>query len=816
MRKNLLKIGFLALLMTLTNNSTFAQNICTNNAGPLMPAITNSWNTIVTTGGYYQFDATAGCDYTFSYCQNGGAYQDDPYLTITDLANVVQAGQDDFCGLGSELTWTCTTTGTYLIHATSFAAGTANCSFTARTLAYYSSCSACPGVPPVSPLLSGTTSLCGPGQITLNGDQNGATNCETYWYQSGMGNAFDTTLTATASQTLNISATTTYILINHDLGTGCNSSATSFTVTVNSLPFVNIGNLDTIYCVNSTPVTMTLTPGGGTLTGAGTSGNTFDPATAGVGTYNIEYSYTNGTTGCSNTDLVEVTVEEPTIDPALQICDGSSVVLNGTGLNSYEWYDDAVGGNLIGTGQSITVTNILSDTVFYYQETPSTQGFGIDTLTSGNAIAVDHDAITSDDHGGMAVTQTYIYYVGDGSAVRYDFPSLTNGIAVPRRDGIFSDLSTGQLYSLWNGTADPVGTTIGTGGFSFSHIITLNDDLTLGTTTIPLSQTITTGGNYGGPQSGIFSGYGFMIFFNNDDNTFYHIDITSGVVTPLGVFPFPVSGTTENWSRWGVAEYLNGLYSVVYSTASYSNSIERIYCASGTTETVAQFTNLGDVASIAYSPWSNKWAYHTEVQTEHTPSYGEYVVTLDGTHLLNYSSERCRKELPVNFYTPAVDAGTDVTILNGNTVQLNGTGGVSCSWTPGTSLDDPQLCNPTAGPTVTTEYFLTITDANGCQATDSVTVFVSGLGINENSPENQVTVFPNPSKGDITIDLGNLEPGNEAKIELFDASGKLVTVFTELNAQQITIKKSTLGNGVYTLKFDINNTIFMKRIVFQD
>jgi hypothetical protein len=816
MRKNLLKIVFLSMVGVFANLTVSAQNICTNNAGSLTPAITNTWNTLVTTGGYYQFDASAGCDYTFSYCQNGGAYSGDPYITITDLAMTVVTGQDDFCGLGSELTWTCPTTGTYLVHLTSFAAGTANCSFAARTLAYYSTCSACPGVPPAAPLLTGTSSICGPGQVTLNGDQNGATNCETYWYQSGTVSAFDTTVTATATQSVNVSATTTYILINHDLGTGCNSTAATFTVTVNPLPFVNIGSLDTIYCINSAPVTMTLNPAGGTLTGNGLTGNTFDPAAAGVGTHPIEYSYTNIATGCSNTDMVEVTVENPTVDPALQICIGTSVDLTGTGLNTYEWYDQSVGGNLIGTGQTITVTNIISDTVFYYQEIPSVQGFGIDTLTSDSPLFVDHDAITGDDHGGIAVTQNYIYYVGDGSAVRYDFPSLTNPLAVPKRDGIFSDLESGQLYSLWDGTADPAGTSITTGGFNFTHIITLNDDLTLGTTTIPLSQAIPTGGNYGGPQSGIFSGYGFMIYYNTDNTTYYHIDLASGLVTVIGTGAFPTSATTENWSLWGVAEYLNGLYSVVYSTAGYSESIERVYCATGTTETVAQFTTLGDVASIAYSPWANKWAYHTEVQTDHTPAYGEYIVVLDGSHILNSSSDRCRKELPVNFYTLVVDAGPDVAILPGETVQLNSTGGVSCFWTSGNTLDDPTLCNPTAGPTVTTEYFVTVTDVNGCQGIDSVTVFISALGINESGLSNEVTVFPNPSKGDITIDLGNIEIGNDARIELLDAQGKLVTVFDEINTQKITIKKSTLGNGVYTLKFDINNTIFMKRIVFQD
>ncbi|HRN95718.1 MAG TPA: hypothetical protein PL084_13425, partial [Chitinophagales bacterium] len=46
-------------------------------------------------------------------------------------------------------------------------------------------------------------------------------------------------------------------------------------------------------------------------------------------------------------------------------------------------------------------------------------------------------------------------------------------------------------------------------------------------------------------------------------------------------------------------------------------------------------------------------------------------------------------------------------------------------WSPTTNLTNPISSNPLATPTVTTTYHLTVTDANGCMATDSVTIYVN-------------------------------------------------------------------------------------------
>lgn len=58
----------------------------------------------------------------------------------------------------------------------------------------------------------------------------------------------------------------------------------------------------------------------------------------------------------------------------------------------------------------------------------------------------------------------------------------------------------------------------------------------------------------------------------------------------------------------------------------------------------------------------------------------------------------------VTVSSAAVDAGNDATICNGDSTQLNATGGLIYSWTPTTGLSNPNIANPKAAPTTTTTY----------------------------------------------------------------------------------------------------------------
>lgn len=87
--------------------------------------------------------------------------------------------------------------------------------------------------------------------------------------------------------------------------------------------------------------------------------------------------------------------------------------------------------------------------------------------------------------------------------------------------------------------------------------------------------------------------------------------------------------------------------------------------------------------------------------------------------------------------TPLIGAQTipDTAICEGASVTLNSTpGGIFYTWSPSTGLTNPNVPGPTATPSVTTTYNLTILDGNGCTDTASVTITV-----NQNPPVPVIT-----------------------------------------------------------------------------
>ena len=74
---------------------------------------------------------------------------------------------------------------------------------------------------------------------------------------------------------------------------------------------------------------------------------------------------------------------------------------------------------------------------------------------------------------------------------------------------------------------------------------------------------------------------------------------------------------------------------------------------------------------------------------------------------------------------PAAVASGTAAICAGQSTPLTGSGGVSCSWSPATGLSNAASCNPTASPSATTVYTLTVTDGTGCVSTNDPTVTVT-------------------------------------------------------------------------------------------
>ena len=106
------------------------------------------------------------------------------------------------------------------------------------------------------------------------------------------------------------------------------------------------------------------------------------------------------------------------------------------------------------------------------------------------------------------------------------------------------------------------------------------------------------------------------------------------------------------------------------------------------------------------------------------------IATPDSTieYTLNVSGFGCDvvsdKVTIVVHQLPKADAGKSDTITNGQSLQLEATGGIQYVWSNGYSLDNSSIYNPIATPEETTTYTVEVTDIYKCVNTDTVTITV--------------------------------------------------------------------------------------------
>ena len=141
-------------------------------------------------------------------------------------------------------------------------------------------------------------------QSVCEGDTNpsftaSATNSVVWYSDATLKNQIGTSATFTPSET---TADTYYYYVTQK-GT-CESPAKRVTFVINSLPKVSISNIASLKTTDS-PVTISVSPAGGELSGTGVSGTKFDPA-IGVGTHTITYTYqdVNGCVATASTSVV--------------------------------------------------------------------------------------------------------------------------------------------------------------------------------------------------------------------------------------------------------------------------------------------------------------------------------------------------------------------------------------------------------------------------------------------------------------------------------------------------------------------------------
>lgn len=179
---------------------------------------------------------------------------------------------------------------------------------------------------------------------------------------------------------------------------------------------------------------------------------------------------------------------------------------------------------------------------------------------------------------------------------------------------------------------------------------------------------------------------------------------------------------------------------------------------------------------------------------------------------------------------PIADAGPDTQICLGDSIVLNASAGVGYSWDSDVSLSATDTANPTATPVDTTQYFVTVTDSNGCANSDSVIIIV-----NPDFPEadfsattvceEQVTVFSDLSTitGD-TIVAWEWDFGDPANDTLQNPSytyggdgAYLVTLVISTNKNcRDTVTDTVYVNAKPEADFIVADNCFGTTTIFKD
>jgi PKD repeat protein len=170
---------------------------------------------------------------------------------------------------------------------------------------------------------------------------------------------------------------------------------------------------------------------------------------------------------------------------------------------------------------------------------------------------------------------------------------------------------------------------------------------------------------------------------------------------------------------------------------------------------------------------------------------------------------------------PSVWAGQDQTItIPGDSVQLQGTGAASYSWSPAAGLSCTNCPNPKASPASTTVYTCTGFGANGCSRSDNMTVFVSLVGVDQ-ALQNGFRLeglFPNPASKSVRVNFSVMHAA-PVRFGLTDLAGRVLIQSEPMNwgvgSHSIAWDIERLPAGIYFVRMEQDGNFDSQKLVIK-
>jgi photosystem II stability/assembly factor-like uncharacterized protein len=198
-----------------------------------------------------------------------------------------------------------------------------------------------------------------------------------------------------------------------------------------------------------------------------------------------------------------------------------------------------------------------------------------------------------------------------------------------------------------------------------------------------------------------------------DGGETWYTQVADGVQTSTEFFDIEMYDTDNGWVGGSVGNIWRTAYGGCLNP-SVNLGPDQAFCASGSVT-----LNAGAGNTNCFYLW-NTGSEASQISASSTDTYWARVTNLCGVVV----SDTVKLNV---FPLPEANAGDDVSMCFGDTIQLNASGGSSYSWTTGTSyLSETDVQNPLATPpnNQTTNFTVIVTDDNLCSKTDVVAVTV--------------------------------------------------------------------------------------------
>ncbi|MDB2403935.1 S8 family serine peptidase [Schleiferiaceae bacterium] len=630
---------------------------------------------------------------------------------------------------------------------------------------------------------------------------------------SGMSYAWSTGAT---SQTVTQSSSGQVGLTITDAN-GCTSAASPVTVNVYSVPAMTVTSASSTSICQGESVT--LQAGGGFSSYAWSNGATNQNLIATTaGSYSVTGTTSDGCTATSAAQTVTVnTVPSATITNAGSsvLCSGGSATLSApSGMSSYLWSDGSTSQSITTStagNYTVTVTNaggcsatstaaaITTSSI----TTPSISSSGSTTLCSGSNVT-------------LSVPTGYSSYLWSNGATTSATSVSASGnysVTLTNADGCSTTTSATAVTVNTPPTATIIST--GTGAICAGASETLSATSGMSSYQWYANGTAITGATSATYTANASGNYSVSVVDANgcsDISTSYSITNAAApvaTITNAGSSVLCSGGSATLSAPSGMSSYLwsdgSTSQSITTSTAgNYTVTVTNAGGCSATSPTTVISTSQitaptvtsngalefcdGGVVSLAVPTgyisfmWNNGSNF-SQITATTSGDYYAQVMNADGCTA--YSDTVTVEVFPTP-PTPSISYTANDTLMTSSEVTGN-------QWYFNGNMM-PGETGQTLRPLNLGNYSVRLVDTNGCEGDMSAMQFYNSIGFEE-ALANQIRLFPNPTSGAVTLELGAVKV---ASVRIYDARGRLLESISSCPSN-CRLELGSFEDGMYQL-----------------